>query len=735
MTDDPKKPPIVVGKTEVTTIGAGNATIEIIYESDFQSEPLWEIPGLGSWAKDKRDSWKKEDFQKTPKINGAFLEIENVETEKGIKYVLIMHNEEEKWICAGKVKPGQKCQGANCVCGYRSKYQYATLLGKQYGFKGSAKVKYGDKTLDFKLIGVTFKTHQDGKKSGQFTQIGSGTYHGYVQVRGKYAKKYGDDGLWNSLSIWFGEQKDEDTDKWIKGVKKLGKDKHGNPNTTDQCFIHPAHFPDHLAGCLALGENFSDYGFVSYADSSNAMRNVFNLIGISTRDQFKAAQKKGIKGYFDITVTDARSHAMIERLNVYMPEVSVGCGAEFQVSVDAQQCVYIQWIVKDADTGVKLKFYSSNVDEVKKSGTELIDHAEGDTLTIDCIPETWPKMVEVVAYTFDPSDGVSWLAAVKSTEVGRFIALVRKVEAEYPTCNGEQILNSLRRLAGFDTEEWQMMLNLEGKSATYIKPKGNLKQKDIDELKEMSKTGGGKAKDFFGYDVAMGHVLTGMSAGQHRDLKVDLAAKFLKKKWVALGIVAITPIGGKVDNLYASTIAGDLGHSAIEVNEERNKWKVDDKPIYIGSKSKVATFPELIGDIDGLLLGDDLDTASSITGGKLLTENRTENPPPKGKNGIRLSEVLQNYYCKCASKLCARSRFEQFQKQDMKELHKQTQQFADTYIYKTEHDERGGWVSGGFDALFSTLGEHVDGAVKQFKEEWLDKRNLEEAKRNSGNKP
>ena len=314
MTDDSKKPPIVVGKTDLTTIGAGDATIDITYESDFQSEPLWEIPSLGSWSKDKRGSWKNEDFRKTPKIWGAFLEIESVETEKGIKYVLIMHDEEEKWICAGKVKPGQKCKGANCLCGYRSKYQYATCLGKQYGFKGSAKVTYDGKSLDFKLIGVTFKTHQDGRKSGEFTQIRSGTYHGYVQVRGKYAKKYGDDGLWKSLSIWFGQQKDEDTGEWINGVKKLGKDKDGKPIVTEQCFIHPAHFPDHLAGCLALGENFSDYGFVSYADSSNAMRKVFDLIGISTKDQFKEAQKKGVKGYFTITVKDIRSHALIGKV-------------------------------------------------------------------------------------------------------------------------------------------------------------------------------------------------------------------------------------------------------------------------------------------------------------------------------------------------------------------------------------------------------------------------------------
>jgi len=138
----------------------------------------------------------------------------------------------------------------------------------------------------------------------------------------------------------------------------------------------------------------------------------------------------------------------------------------------------------------------------------------------------------------------------------------------------------------------------------------------------------------------------------------------------------------------------------------------------------------LIGDIDGLLLGGDLDTASLITHGKLLTES----PPPYGKKGIRLSEVLQNYYCRCISNFCAGSRFKQFQKQDMKELKKQTQKFADTYIYKTERDERGGWVSGGLDAAFSTLGGHVDDAVKQFKE-WLKKRRQEEDKRNSSNKP
>ncbi|MBW2646785.1 MAG: hypothetical protein JRE23_11515 [Deltaproteobacteria bacterium] len=199
-----KKPKFKVRKTSSkgkgkpskgTTISVPPAEIECTYESNFESKPLWVITvkrGLGTWAKDKKGEWKKKDFRNTPRVLGEVLELDSAEKTSGasrIKYVLIKHGGNEKWINVGKVK---KKQNNN----YRLDYEYARKHGVQYGIKGTAKVKYGKKTLDLKLLAVTHKTRQNQTKSTPFTLVGRGRYKGYLQVRGKYRKKYKDDGLW-----------------------------------------------------------------------------------------------------------------------------------------------------------------------------------------------------------------------------------------------------------------------------------------------------------------------------------------------------------------------------------------------------------------------------------------------------------------------------------------------------------------------------------------------------------
>ena len=59
------------------TLGVQNAKIQITYEANFRSKPVWEIgwKGLGSWAKEHEGEWKKADFQKTPRIKGVVLEV------------------------------------------------------------------------------------------------------------------------------------------------------------------------------------------------------------------------------------------------------------------------------------------------------------------------------------------------------------------------------------------------------------------------------------------------------------------------------------------------------------------------------------------------------------------------------------------------------------------------------------------------------------------------------------
>ncbi|MBW2662687.1 MAG: hypothetical protein JRD93_12025, partial [Deltaproteobacteria bacterium] len=507
-----------------------------------------------------------------------------------------------------------------------------------------------------------------------------------LQVRGKYRKKYKDDGLWKSQSIYiWGQEEPAESGKWVAGVRKKVK-------RSQNIFIHPAHFPDDLDGCLALGGYFSDYGFVSYKDSRQALQEVFKLIGISAKQQFKKAQKLPTKKKpkFIITVTDIRSRTLIEKIDG--PEtVAVGCSAIFKATraKGAGKKPALNWIVKDAKTDGKMTHYGN---------------AEGDSLTIDCVPETWErsKNIQIIAYTSDPSDGVSVSPRVTSTEVGKYIALVRKAEAAYSSWVGEKILNSLRRLAHYDTANFQKMYHLNN-PGNDLTARGVLAKGDIMALREMSQHSPdegirGTAKDCFAYEVAMGHVLTGISAGQHRIKDVDLTP------WYSL------TAGETVDNLYATTVAGDLGQSAVYVNEGYTKKKLP--PKYIGAGTE-ATYPELIGDIDGFLIGKHL---TKITDKKSLFK--------VGSKGIRLSEVLQKYYCGCekeknASGIRASTRFQRFSEEDINKLLDQVKRFAVNYAYAKE---------GKVEGVFTWTGSECEEAVLEFKK-WLEMKKRDEVGR------
>ena len=158
-------------------------------------------------------------------------------------------------------------------------------------------MKYQDKTLDLKLMAVRAKTRREGSdlgtQSGPYTLVGPGLYQGLVQKRGKY------DSLAKSLSIYIWRQCEDG--KWVEGVKK-------KKGRSTEVFIHPAYIPDWLDGCLALGYTPSDYGFESADDSTKAMKNVFELLGISTDADFKKAEElvwnKKIRVI--VTMTDKR---------------------------------------------------------------------------------------------------------------------------------------------------------------------------------------------------------------------------------------------------------------------------------------------------------------------------------------------------------------------------------------------------------------------------------------------
>jgi hypothetical protein len=343
----------------------------------------------------------------------------------------------------------------------------------------------------------------------------------------------------------------------------------------------------------------------------------------------------------------------------------------------------VRWLIRDART---------------KAPLDNPGIAESGLLLIDPIPEDWErKTIDVHAYCQAPSSDIKVSLTIETCgEVGTFIKLVRKVEVAYPGWSGEQVLNSLRRLAGYDDKNFRAMYGGLA-PADVLKPAGALTQKDLDTLKKMTlhtlkgAVELGIASDSRGQFVALGHVLTGISAGQHRNKSIDLTPDW------SLGA------GERMDNLYATTIAGDLGQMAVYVSHRGAKS-------YIGPGTD-ATDAELVGDIDGFLIGSNI---GLYTGGKSLSK--------PGEGGARLSELLHEYYCvpERAGVVpnTVADRFTRFSLQSRATLLEQTQRFATNYAYASEGKWSGAWSSAD--------GEDAKKAVDAFWN-WLNKKKAEEA--------
>jgi hypothetical protein len=160
-----------------------------------------------------------------------------------------------------------------------------------------------------------------------------------------------------------------------------------------------------------------------------------------------------------------------------------------------------------------------------------------------------------------------------------------------------------------------------------------------------------------------------------------------------------------MDNLYATTIAGDLGQMAGFAHHRKAKN-------YIGPGTD-ATDAELVGDIDGFLIGSNI---GLYTRGRSLSKT--------GEGSARLSELLHEYYCVSkragAPSNTAADRFARFSLQSRTTLQDQTQRFATNYAYASEGKWSGMWS--GAD------GEDAKKAVDEFWN-WLNKKKTEEARR------
>ncbi|XP_078359694.1 uncharacterized protein LOC144644146 [Oculina patagonica] len=207
-----------------------------------------------------------------------------------------------------------------------------------------------------------------------------------------------------------------------------------------------------------------------------------------------------------------------------------------------------------------------------------------------------------------------------------FVELVEKIERHTSTDGDtiKEIANYVRGL-GFNTQLWNILC---GQSDPL--PAGILNSEEKRVLTNMveysydsnSRREKGVVLTPDGETIAMGRVMLGICAGLNRDDSLSLT------KWTAGA-----PL--RVDNLFTATIAYNLGRSALyKENDDTSTlfgpsggWSPDtDCPALYrlaGTVSK-ATDAEILGDIDGFLLGHGI--------------------PKWKKKGVRLGQLLRMYY-------------------------------------------------------------------------------------------
>jgi len=209
-------------------------------------------------------------------------------------------------------------------------------------------------------------------------------------------------------------------------------------------------------------------------------------------------------------------------------------------------------------------------------------------------------------------------------------------------------------------------------------------------------------RDCFGYDVAIGHVITGIGAGRRWDHSLDHLAEAAKRQGrdYTAAVVKNMPMGERVDNIYSLTIAGDLGQSASLINEGK-------QTNFIGPGTE-ATYSELVGDIDGLIMGQG-------TSGTLSDKEK-------------LSSYLSGYYCVdyLADGLPnAARRFNTF-KSDLKagggKLLRESKRFSTNYNYRRQ------WKSLIWPGLLGLTPGNVEDVYNKFVE-WLEAEAKTESKR------
>jgi hypothetical protein len=238
-------------------------------------------------------------------------------------------------------------------------------------------------------------------------------------------------------------------------------------------------------------------------------------------------------------------------------------------------------------------------------------------------------------------------SAARTYTIVDYLALVKKVEAAYPAWSPDDVLGALRRVAGCDNLLFQVLFGTSEGHAIKAGD-GGLTPTDLGDLTAMSahQGSGGTVVDLLQQKLAVGHVLCGLTAGQHRNQSVGLVGR-----WLAVALVQQFA-GLTLDNLYATTIAGDLGQAAVRVHLKQ-------LTALLGPGSE-ATDEELVGDIDGCVLGS-----------------------RGGLGGRRVSDVLAAYYAAAPAgpgAVHASRRFQLFAPHAGAVLDDQTARFARAYL-------------------------------------------------------
>lgn len=268
--------------------------------------------------------------------------------------------------------------------------------------------------------------------------------------------------------------------------------------------------------------------------------------------------------------------------------------------------------------------------------------------------------------------------------IANFVELVKLLEAAYPDRDTNAILASLRTRFANSGNFNDMMDKTEGGEP--IAPvDGILTQEDIDLLVSMIVHGEddegqetGIAKDALGNYVAVGHLITGTEAGINRQEEVSMTDK-----------IGYIDVGTDMDNLYATTIAGDLGQSAVLINSDTGH---EDDSQYIGEGTE-ATQAEMIGDIDGFNMG-----------AQYGTEGQRDITTP-------FSELVMTYFKKVYEDENA-NRYDAFETNSSvndQVFEDQVIEFASVYKHA---------IDGKFVGLFSATEEEAKEATAQFRT-WL----------------